>query len=132
MTNHVLIAEPNTDLARTWACVLEDLDIRVSFAKTSEEAERLLRLDPVDAMVISLDLPEGGAVNLADFALYRCPNARVIFVTAKGVYADGSIFKLSYNASAYLQADTAPEDMAAIVQYHAASSASRPCGAYHA
>jgi len=86
---------------------------------SNEAATDALRQNRYDAIVLDLGLPDDSAIALADFASYRQPEARVIFVTGGHAYADGSIFALSGNASAYLSSCVPPEDLAAIVGYHA-------------
>ena len=57
---------------------------------------------------------------MSDFASYRHPRTRVIFVTNTTFFSDGSIFAHSPNACAYVQSETPPEDLAAMVDYYAA------------
>jgi len=45
-----------------------------------------------DVIVLDLALEEGSALAVADFASYRHPDARVIFVTNASFFSDGSIF----------------------------------------
>ena len=59
---------------------------------------------------------------MADFASYKRPEARVIFVTRSGFFSDGSIFQLAPNTAAYIAAETPPEDLAALVEHHGAPS----------
>ncbi|MEJ1993141.1 MAG: hypothetical protein P8X50_16030, partial [Maritimibacter sp.] len=47
------------------------------------------------------------------------PDTRVIFVTSSTFFSDGSIFAMSPNACAFLSAHTPPEDLAAVIEYHA-------------
>lgn len=115
----VLIVGADDDLGHCWALHLQREGLRAVRVASNEAAADALRHDRYDAIVLDLGLPDEGAIALADFALYRQPEARVIFVTGGHAYADGSIFALSGNASAYLNADVPPEDLAAIVGYHA-------------
>ena len=55
---------------------------------------------------------------VADYAAYRHPDARLIFVTATSFFSDGSIFAMSPNVCAFLPARTPPEDLAAVVEFH--------------
>ena len=71
-------------------------------------------------------LANGSALAVSDFASYRRPDARVIFVTNTTFFSDGSIFAHSPNACAFMQSSTPPEDLAAMVEHYAAP---RPCGA---
>jgi hypothetical protein len=62
----------------------------------------------------------GSAFAVADFASYRRPEARVVFVTRSSFFSDGSIFSLVPNACGFFRIDTPPEDLAAIVHHYAA------------
>jgi len=65
-------------------------------------------------------LGDGAALTVADFASYRQPEARIIFVTNAGFFSDGSIFQFFGNAAAIVPCTTPPEDLAALVEHHAA------------
>lgn len=92
----------------------------VRLVETQEQA--ILALYGADYEIILLDLilEKGSALAVADFASYRRPNARVIFVTNTSFFSDGSIFAHSPNACAYVQSETPPEDLAAMVEHYAA------------
>jgi hypothetical protein len=45
----------------------------------------------------------------------------VIFVTDTSFFSDGSIFNLAANACAFIQTNTPPEDIAALVEHYAGS-----------
>ena len=64
-------------------------------------------------MINSFVLDHGSALAVADFASYRRPDCRVIFVTNTSFFSDGSIFRHCANACAYLQSQTEPADLAA-------------------
>ena len=117
----VLIVEPDHDLGSLWAKHISRGGSAVTLAPSVREASEALGGARYDALVIDVAMPGGSALDLAEFARYRHPDAGVIFVTKTRAYADGSIFALCRNASAYLQSDTPPEDLAAIVEYHAAA-----------
>ena len=70
-------------------------------------------------IVLDLVLGEGSAFAVADFASYRRPQARIIFVTNTTFFSDGSIFSICPNACAYVQSATPPEDIAAMVEHYA-------------
>ncbi len=72
-----------------------------------------------DIIVLDLVLEDGSALAVADFASYRRPEARVIFVTNTTFFSDGSIFAHSPNACAFVQSETPPEDLAAMVEHYA-------------
>ncbi len=115
---NILIVEPNPDLGRVWSNHLERLGAVVFRAVTGENAYGLLQGNAFDLILLDLDLTTGGALSIADYANYRCPKTRVIFVTASSFFSDGSIFNFSSNACALVRADTRPEDLAALVEHH--------------
>ncbi|WP_093150571.1 response regulator transcription factor [Aliiruegeria lutimaris] len=114
----VLIVESSRDLGRLWKRHIERMGYEVSLAK--DQAEAITFLQDRDFQVIILDvvLEEGSAFAVSDFASYRRPEARVIFVTNTSFFSDGSIFSLASNACAYLQSETPPDDLAAMVEYY--------------
>lgn len=79
-----------------------------------------LSANDYEIIVLDLVLDNGSALAVADFASYRRPDARVIFVTNTSFFSDGSIFAHSPNACAYVQSETPPEDLAAMVEHYAA------------
>jgi DNA-binding response OmpR family regulator len=115
---HVLIVEGDRSLSELWKRHLERQGARVSTATSQIGAVELLQREAVSVIVLSLDLTEGSAFAVADFASYRCPDVRVIFVTRSTFFSDGSIFRLIPNTAAYIAAQTPPEDIAAIVEHH--------------
>ena len=117
---NVLLVESNTELASVWA---RHLERQVAIAKgvhNQDAAISELQERDFDILVLDIVLNEGSALAVSDFASYRCPNARVIFVTNKTFFSDGSIFAHSSNACAYVKPETPPEDLAAIVEHYAA------------
>ena len=72
-------------------------------------------------VVLDLILGEGSMFAVADFMNYRKPGTEVIFVTNTSFFSDGSIFQLFSNACAYVQSETAPDDLAAILEHYAAN-----------
>ena len=115
---HVLIVEGDTALSEVWKRHLERQGAVVTIAASQAAAVERLQQGPVHVIVLSLDLTEGSAFAVADFASYRQPDARVIFVTRSTFFSDGSIFRLIPNTAAYIAAQTPPEDLAAIVEHH--------------
>ena len=125
---NVLIVESKPELGVLWQRHLERQGASVTLAHGQEEAIEALRDNDYQIMVLDLVLGEGSALAVADFASYRCPDVRVIFVTNTSFFSDGSIFAHSSNACAYVQSETPPEDLAAMVEHYAALRSSRPCG----
>ncbi|MGR3760815.1 response regulator transcription factor [Roseobacteraceae bacterium NS-SX3] len=117
---NVLIVESNPDLGALWRRHLEFHGVCVRLARSQEEAILALYAHDFDIILLDLVLEKGSALAVADFASYRRPEARVIFVTDTSVFSDGSIFAHSPNACAYVQSATPPEDLAAMVEHYAA------------
>lgn len=118
---NVLIVESDPDLGTLWARYLLRQGAEVRLTSGQTEAVRALHGTEFDIIVLDLVLTEGSALAVADFASYRSPDTRVIFVTNTSFFSDGSIFAHSPNACAYVQSATPPEDLAAMVQHYAAS-----------
>lgn len=115
----VLIVESKKELGQIWAAHLRRSGAHVKLVTDQEQACRQIAQDPPDVIVLDLVLENGSALAIADFANYREPDARIIFVTDTTFFSDGSIFNLSSNACAFVQSATSPDDLAALVEYHA-------------
>ncbi|CUJ82795.1 response regulator [Shimia thalassica] len=115
----VLIVESDPDLGRIWQRHMERLGFKVELALDERNAIHALRMQDFDIIVLDLVLEEGAALAIADFASYRRPHARVIFVTNTSFFSDGSIFRHSPNACAFVQSGTPPEDLVAMVEHFA-------------
>jgi len=114
----VLIVEPEAALADVWGRHIARCGGQVARVATAEAAIAHLGAHAPAVIVVDLRLPEGGALAVADYASYRRPAARVVFVTTASFFADGSIFRYSANAAACLGTDVAPADLAAVVAWH--------------
>jgi len=114
----VLIVEPEPELGRLWKRHLERQGGQVHLVQGQHGAFDLLRTYGVDIIVLDLVLRDGSALAIADYASYRRPEARVIFVTNTTFFSDGSIFLHSPNACAFVQSATPPEDLAAMVAHY--------------
>jgi len=117
----VLIVENGCGLGQVWADHVGRLGCDVVLAHTQLDAETLLREQEFDVLVINLNLhaSAGDASAIADYANFRRPEAKVVFVTSNSFFSDGSIFRYMPNACAMVQANTQPSDIAALVEYHA-------------
>ena len=114
----VLIVEDNADLGQLWLNHLARLGHDVTLVDGADEAIRILGDTGADVIVADLDLPHAAAPAVADYAAYRLPEARVVFVTASTFFSDGSAFAIAANACACLPTRTAPEDIVAVVEHH--------------
>jgi DNA-binding NtrC family response regulator len=115
----VLIVESCLDLGMLWKRHLERQKAVVTLVESQEAATLALHADGYDIIVLDLVISEGSALAVADFASYRRPNARVIFVTNTSFFSDGSMFAHSPNACAFVQSGTPPDDLAAMVEHYA-------------
>ncbi len=121
----VLIVQSDAALSAVWQRHLERQGATVRLAASQAEAVARLQNCDIQVIVLSLDLTAGSALAVADFASYRRPAARVVFVTRSAFFSDGSIFQLAPNTAAFVAAETPPEDLAAIVEHHGGSAALR-------
>lgn len=116
---NVLIVESQRELGSLWRRHLERQGAHVSLSVSQEDAIANLHSGDFDVIVLDLVLEQGSALAVADFASYRRPEARVIFVTNTSFFSDGSIFAHSPNACAFVQSSTPPEDLVAMVEHYA-------------
>lgn len=115
---NVLIVESRPELGLLWQRHLERQGMSVARADAQDDAVDHLARNGADIIVLDLVLTKGSALAVADFASYRCPQARVIFVTDTTFFSDGSIFNHASNACAFVPAGTPPEDLAAMVEHY--------------
>ncbi|MFQ6547186.1 response regulator transcription factor [Aestuariibius sp. 2305UL40-4] len=121
MKTKVLVVESSPELCSIWCRHLERLGLDVTCANNQDDAVRQVREGAFDVIVLDLVLEGGGAFAVADYASYRLPEARVVFVTNTTFFSDGSIFQHIPNACAFVQSETPPDDLAAIVEHYAAN-----------
>ncbi|WP_299407986.1 response regulator [uncultured Roseobacter sp.] len=114
----VLIVESQNDLATLWQRHLERMGMTVARASGQVDAINHLSTHQTDVIIMDLMLGDGSALAVADYASYRLPDARVIFVTNTSFFSDGSIFRHATNACAFVQSATPPEDLAAMVEHY--------------
>ncbi len=115
----VLLVEETPELGGLWKAHLNKLGVNADLVSGDDDAILALRNAQPDVIVANLDLPNAGAIAVADYAAYRYPDTRVIFVTSSSFFSDGSIFATSPNACAFLPAKTPPSDLAAVIEFHA-------------
>lgn len=114
----ILIVGNNPNLARIWARHLQRHGQDVTTVTSQDCAFDELRDSRFAVVVLDLLLKNGSAMAVADFANYRQPEARIVFVTKDSFFADGSLFTHIPNMAAILQEQTPPTDLAEIVAYH--------------
>ncbi|MGR3413554.1 response regulator [Pseudooceanicola nanhaiensis] len=114
----VLIVEAEAELGRLWQGHLVRLGCETRLVHDQDAAVAALQAREYDVIVLDLILPGGAALAVSDYASYRQPGARVIFVTNSAFFSDGSIFNHAPNARALLRADGPPSDLAAIVEHY--------------
>jgi DNA-binding NtrC family response regulator len=122
---NVLIVESQPELGEVWKRHLESAGMLVTLVDDQEQAIAHFTDDCPEIIILDLVLVDGCALAISDFASYRCPNAQVIFVTDTTFFSDGSIFAHAQNACAYLQSNTPPEDLVAMVEHYAGYDAQR-------
>lgn len=116
----VLIVESDPDLVSIWRRHLERLGATVETAAHQDTAIEILQERPIGVVVLDLDLDSGGAMAVADYASYRRSDVRIVFVTRRSFFSDGSLFRLVPSTAALVPASMRPDDLAAIVEHHAA------------
>jgi response regulator RpfG family c-di-GMP phosphodiesterase len=117
-TMKVLIVESCPELGALWARHLVRQGTQLMHAATQQEATDIISELTVDIIVLDLVISEGSALAVSDYANFRQPEARVIFVTNTTFFSDGSIFSHAGNAAAFLPSSTPPSDLAAMVEHY--------------
>ncbi|MCR8724807.1 hypothetical protein [Frigidibacter sp. ROC022] len=123
----VLIVESDAELGSLWARHMERRGHRVLLTCDQDEAIAALMQDSFGVLLLDLVLGTGSAFAVADYASFRQPEARVIFVTDTAFFSDGSIFRHLQNAAAFLPSGTPPEDLVALVDHYGARGSVSPC-----
>lgn len=117
----VLIVAYDAGMAELWARHLERAGNVVFLASDQESAIITLCDHEVDVIVVNLVLNGEGTMAVADFAAYRQPRAKVIFVSNGQFFSDGSVFQHFFNAFAVVPETVSADDLGAVVQYHGAA-----------
>ena len=118
----ILIVASNPDLSRIWARHLERQNHAVIVVASQAEAVDVLCDQAPDVLVLDVMLEDGSAIATADFASYRRPDTRIVFVTRSTFFSDGSLFRHIPNTAAIIPEKTKPTDLAEIVAYHGRAS----------
>jgi DNA-binding NtrC family response regulator len=118
----VLVVESEPRLGWVWKRHLDRQGCETSLVHGQDAAIECLRNEDFQVIVLDLVLTKGSALAVADFANYRRPEAKVIFVTNTCFFSDGSIFQHATNACAMVNSDAPPSDLAAMVEHFGALS----------
>ncbi|MBE3638750.1 hypothetical protein [Mangrovicoccus algicola] len=118
---HVLIVESDADLGRVWQRHLMRTGKRVTLVHTEADAIGELDRGPVSILVLDAILEDGSAFAVADYAGYRWPEMKIVFVTRRSFFSDGSIFQHAANACTMLSSDANPSDLDAVLDHYAAT-----------
>lgn len=119
---NVLIVQNEPKLGTVWRRHLERHGHTVDIAHDQSDAIAKLSECYYPILILDIVLDGGSAIAVADYASYRHPDAKIIFVTNSSFFSDGSIFQLCSNACAFLPSATQPEDLAALVEHYANAS----------
>lgn len=115
----VLIVQSKPTLAELWRRHLHRHGHSAQLANDQESAIDKLSNGYYPIIILDVVLRNGCAIAVADYASYRHPDAKIIFVTDSSFFSDGSIFQLCSNACAFVPSATQPEDLAAMVEHYA-------------
>lgn len=118
----ILIVEHNRELGKLWHGHIARQNAGAILCSGQDEAIAALSNQPISLMVLNLILPGESAFAIADFAAYRRPQAKIIFVTSSTFFSDGSLFQHVKNACMMVPEDIAPEDLGALAQHYSAAS----------
>ncbi|RKF14664.1 response regulator [Roseovarius spongiae] len=117
---NVLIVESNPNLGGLWQRHMQRQGMEVRLEQGQPGAIKALQTHAYDIIVLNLVIERGSALAIADFASYRHPDTQIVFVTDTSFFSDGSVFQLSANTRAFVQSDTPPEDLTAMVEHYGA------------
>lgn len=115
----ILVVEHKQEIGRIWKRQIESGGLACDLVHSQSDALRALSRTSYEVVVTDLELRDGSALAVADFAASRNPATKVIFVTASTFFSDGAIFEFMDNVCALVPQCTRPDDMAALVEYHA-------------
>lgn len=116
----VLIAEHKADLGPLLSDHFTSNGNEVSLVSGVEAAFQLLRFHAFDILILAFDLPENGAIALADYLALRLPDLPVIVTVAPSFVGDSAVFTLVPNARAVMHLPPRLDDLLAMAEHYAA------------
>ena len=116
----VLIVVSRPAIGELWARSLDRMGMSVLTASSEPQAIDILHKEKVSVIIMELEFTEGSPLAISDFASYKQPDAKVIFVNNGQFFSDGSIFHHCSNAAAMVPAATSANDMAVLAAHHGA------------
>ena len=118
----VLIVESGAEIAEVWRRHLSRAGHDVRVAHSADAGVARLTAEPFGIVILNVLVDGESALSIADYARFRNPDSRVIFVSESSFFSDGSIFGLVPNARAMVPAHTPPEDLTALVEHYGQAS----------
>lgn len=118
----ILIAQHDHALAAFWGNFLERHGVTATLTHTREQAISALRFAHFDALVLDVELADGGAIAVSDFAAYRQPEIPIVAVSSTGFFSDGTLFDLIPNARSLMREPVLPSDLAAVLDHYAGAA----------
>lgn len=115
----ILIVENNRNLGRIWQDHIRRQGRACHLVFSQDDAVDSFEDHTYELVILNLDLLEGSAMAVSDYVAFRYPETKVILISAQGFFSDGSVFSVISNACAMVGACIAPNDIAALVDYHA-------------
>lgn len=89
-------------------------------ATNLDSAFQHLRFRSFDIVILAFDLPENGAVALADYMVLRLPYLPVIVTLSSSFTGDLAVFTLVPNARAVMRLPLKLDDLFAMAEHYAA------------
>lgn len=111
---HLLIVDDEPEIRRTLRVYLEDSGYRVSTAANGAEMRRLLQDDPIDLVILDLNLPGDDGFTLATY-LRRTSRAGIIMLTGSGDRVN-EVVALELGADDYVSKPCDPRQLAARIR----------------
>ncbi|MEM0978441.1 MAG: response regulator [Pseudomonadota bacterium] len=104
---------------RLWSKHLIRQGLSVVTAGSGEDAYLTLNSQKFDAMVLNMGLPDGEALSISDFAIFRNPEIRIIAVTSDRFFSDGTLFNYIPNLRTHVADTVQIEDLTAAIYHYA-------------